>query len=322
MLELNWTLLFQIVAYFILLYLLNKLLFRPVFKVMDERRERTEGTLKDADDIEKGVEKGLAAYKNRIRDETVKAQEARTAIKKEAFEKEKEILEAARKDAQKEISRIRAELEDSKAAAMATLKKEAKELSSNIAEKVLERRLASVVIAVALPLLPSIAFGSTGGEQGNAGMSWKIFNFILLAAAFYIVWKKWIKGFLNQRSFDIRDSIAGAEKTRKEAEAKLKEYKQKLALVDKKVEQIHTDLRIEAEEEKKRILEEAENASLKIGRQAKLAARQEIKKAKIELQKEVARLAVEMAEGILAREIKPADQRRLVKDYVGKLTLG
>jgi F-type H+-transporting ATPase subunit b len=60
---------------------------------------------------------------------------------------------------------------------------------------------------------------------------------------------------------------------------------------------------------------------LKIKKQAKLAAEQEVKKAKIELQKEVASLAVKMAEEILTKEIKPEDQKRLVKDYIEKLTL-
>jgi F-type H+-transporting ATPase subunit b len=324
MLELNSTLLIQIVAYCVLLYLLNRLLYRPVMKVLEERKARTEGTIKDAADIEKEVEKGLRAYKERLKAETIKSQEARSAIKNQAHEQEKEILDRARKDALAEIGRMKAELEKTKGSALKTLKKEAKRLSTTIAEKVLERRFASVLIALSFaigPLLPSMAFGATGEEADHAGSFWKIINFLIFAAVVYYVWKKWISGFLSGRSAEIQNAIAGAERTKAEAEARLKEYNEKLALLDQKVAQIHKELMVEAGEEKKRILEEANNASLKIKAQAKLAAEQEVKKAKIELQKEVASLAVKMAEQILTKEIKPEDQKRLIKDYIQKLTL-
>lgn len=322
MLEINATLIVQIIAYFVLLYLLNRLLFKPVMAVIEKRREKTEGTLKGAADIEKEVEEGLEAYRERLKDETAKAQEARAAIKKAAVEKEKALLDSARKEAQDEITRMKAELEKGKGSALESLKEESKKLSTTIAEKVLERKLASIAIAFMLPLLPAMAFGSAGGEEGHTGMYWKVFNFILLAGGLYLIWAKWLKGALEGRSKDIQCALEEAHRTRAEAEAKLKEYQQKLALLDQKVAQIRTDLKVEAGEEKKKILEEAENAAIKIKGQAKRTAEQEVKKAKLELQKEVARLAVEMAKEILAEQIKPEDQKRLAKDYVDKLSLG
>ncbi len=321
MLELNTTLFIQIIAYFILLYLLNRLLYKPVMEVIEKRRAKTEGTLKDASDIEKDVEEGLEAYKERLKEETAKAQEARSAIKKEALEKEKELLEGARKEAQGEIARMKTELEKSKHSALETLKVEAKKLSSTIAEKVLERKLASIAIAITFPLLPAVVFASAGGEETDTGIYWKIFNFIILAAVLYLIWAKWLRGYLEGRGKDIQSALESAEKTRAEAEAKLKEYQWKLAMLDKKIAQIHNDLKVEAGEEKKKILEEAENTAKKIRMQAKRTAEQELKKAKLELQREVARLAVEMAEDLLAKKVKPEDQKRLVKDYVDKLSL-
>lgn len=322
MLEINATLIVQIIAYFVLLYLLNRLLFKPVMGVIEKRREKTEGTLKGAANIEKEVEEGLEAYRERLKDETAKAQESRAAIKKAAVEKEKALLESARKEAQDEISRMKAELEKSKGSALESLKEESKKLSTTIAEKILERKFASIAIAFMLPLLPGIVFASAGGEEGHTGMYWKVFNFILLTVGLYVIWVKWLKGALESRSKDIQSALEEAHRTKAEAEAKLKEYQQKLALLDQKVAQIHTDLKVEADEEKKKILKEAKNAAMKIKGQAKRTAEQEVKKAKLELQKEVARLAVEMAEEILAKQTKPEDQKRLAKDYVDKLSLG
>lgn len=324
MLELNLTFIVQIIAYFVLLYLLNRLLYRPVMEVIEERKSRTKGTLKQAADTEDEVEKGLREYRERLKEETVKAQESRASIKQEAFDKEKILIEAARRDAQAEVARIKEEVGKSKLKAEGALKKEAKKLSMTLAEKILERGLAFVPIALGIgigTLVPSMAFAEAGGEQANAGLFWRIFNFLLLAAMFYLIWKKWIRGYLETRGKDIHNAIEEASRVRAEAEAKLKEYKQKLALLDKRIEQIHNELGLEAAEEKKRILMEAEDASSKIREQARLTAGQEIKKAKIELQKEVARLAVELAEEVLAEKIKPEDQKRLLKDYIGRLDL-
>jgi F-type H+-transporting ATPase subunit b len=326
MLEINLTLLVQIAAYFVLFYLLNVLLYKPVIEVLDRRKGRTKGALGEAADIEKQVEEGLDGYKKRLKEETVKAQEARASIKKEAVEKEKQILEQARQKTQNEISKMKAEIEKSSYAAGVKLKRDAAELSRYIAEKVLERRLSSVLIFLGLglgTLLPALAFGSSGEEGGhdNSSTVWKIINFLILAGAAWYVWKRWLKEFLEGRGKTIRNAIDEAEKTKAEAEAKMSEYKEKLKLLDRKVEQIHTELRLEASEEKKHIIEEAEKSAARFGEQARRASEQEIKKAKVELKNEAARLAVEMAEEILKKELKPGDQKRLVTEFLGKVSL-
>ena len=68
MLELNQTLIFQIIAFFVLLYVLNRFLYKPVFRVFEERKKRTEASLKEADAINADVSAGLKDYEKGVKD--------------------------------------------------------------------------------------------------------------------------------------------------------------------------------------------------------------------------------------------------------------
>ena len=65
-------------------------------------------------------------------------------------------------------------------------------------------------------------------------MYWKIFNFTLLAVGVRVAWKKWISvASLDARSVGIRKAMEDAARAKAEAEARLAEYKEKLALLGK-----------------------------------------------------------------------------------------
>lgn len=319
MIALDLTLIFQIVGFFVLLVILNKFLYGPVLNILKEREEKIDGTLKKASEIEKEVENGLVNYDKRIKEAAVKGHEERGKLRQEALDREKAILEAARADASKELTSMRKELEKNKSSALSSLKEEAKNLSKDIAEKVLERKIVVMLLTLGLTLVPAYGFAAEGEHAGSP--TWKIINFIILAAGVYLVWTKAIKGLLEKRGEDIKKALDEARLAKEEADKKADEYRQKLNILDKRVSEIHEELRLEGEAEKKRMIAEAETASVRVKEQAKLAAEQEIKKARLELRKEVAELAVGMAQEILKKELSPADQERLVKGYLNNLRL-
>ncbi|MEE8573864.1 MAG: ATP synthase F0 subunit B, partial [Thermodesulfobacteriota bacterium] len=152
-------------------------------------------------------------------------------------------------------------------------------------------------------------------------MGWKIFNFIILVIGIYLVWTKMIKGMLDQRGVDIKVAMEDAAKLKESAEAKEKEYNEKLKMLDEKIASIQNELKVEGHAEKERIVKEAALAAVKIKEQAKLIVEQEVQKAKEEIKKEVAWLAVDLAEDILKKELNPEDQQRLVKGYLDKVRL-
>lgn len=324
MIDIDITLIYQSVGFLVLIFIVSRLLTKPFLRILSERRDKIEGARTEAARIVKGVESGMDAYNDRLKEATAHGLVIRGALRVEAAKAEQEILEDAKNEANTYLTDVRGELEKEKESVLKTLKEEAKSLSSDIAGKVLNRKLLSVLLPVVFILLPAMAFGSTeGGLDGGgfSGMLWKIGNFILLVILLYVVWKKGIKGGLEQRSDDIKNALEEARRVKESAEAKEREYKTKLSELEASLEDVEKSLKHDGEIEKEKIIRDAELLSGKIKEQARLVVGQEVRKAKVEIRKEVATLAVEMAEDLLKKEISDDDQKRLVKDYLGRVRL-
>ena len=319
MISIDYTLLIQIIGFFILLVVLNQFLYKPVQRILKEREEKIEGSIKKAAQTDKEIAEGIIAYEKKLKEAAEKGNEERARIRQEGIEKEKVALEAARAEAFRELTGIRNEIEASKKSAIAGLGTEAKSLARDIAGKVLERSVVGFLI-IGL-IVPSLAFASSEGGHGDSGMTWKIKNFVILAVGVYLVWTKAISGLLSRRGSEIKNAIEEARKAKDAADRNAAEYREKLAILDSRVAEIHNELKLEGEAEKARIIAESARSAESLKAQAKIAAEQEIKKARIEIREEAARLAVQLAEEILKKELSPADQERLVKGYLNNLRL-
>jgi F-type H+-transporting ATPase subunit b len=319
MISIDYTLLIQILGFFILLVVLNQFLYKPVQRILKEREEKIEGSIKKVAQTDKEIADGIISYEKKLKEAAVKGNEERARIRQEGIEKEKATIEAARAEAFKELTGIRNEIAASKKSAIAGLGTEAKTLARDIAGKVLERSVVGFLILGIL--VPSLAFASSEGGHGDSGMTWKIINFVILAVGVYLVWTKAISGLLTRRGSEIKTAIEEAQKAKEAADRNAAEYRAKISILDSKVAEIHNELKLEGEAEKARIIAESAKSAEALKAQAKIAAEQEIKKARIEIREEAARLAVQLAEDILKKELSPADQERLVKGYLNNLRL-
>ena len=182
--------------------------------------------------------------------------------------------------------------------------------------------LFSFLILASVFYLVSPAFAADEGGHDGGGMIWRIINFAILAAAvFFIVRYFKVKDFFANRRESIKAELEEAKRAKEEADKKVKEFEHKLTLLDKKIEEIYKEIRIEGEIEKKKIIEEAIKLADKIKEQARFTAEQEIKKAREEIKGEIAKVAVEMAEEILRNEMTAADHERLIKEYLEKVRM-
>ena len=139
MIELNYTLVIQAINFFVLLWVLNRFLYKPILNVLEERGRKTAGTVKEADEMESDASEMLQNYERGLREAKVKAHEERNRIRIQGVEKEREILEKARKDALKSINKFRIKIESESEGALDGLKKESQELSSEIVKRILAR---------------------------------------------------------------------------------------------------------------------------------------------------------------------------------------
>ncbi len=148
---------------------------------------------------------------------------------------------------------------------------------------------------------------------------YRVLNFVILAGALaYFVTKPIIRGLKGRRE-KIAADLEQARSAREEAEAKFREYDQKLSRAAAEIEEVQTALRREGEMERDRILAAAREMAEKIRREAEKAAANEIARARSELREEASRMAVAIAEELLKKNFTAEDQSRLVKEYIQKV---
>ncbi len=142
MIELNLTLAYQIVGFFVLYFVLNALLYKPVLKVVEERNKNIQGTKKEVLDLEAELQKRLLDYENRLNEAKAKAQEERLRIRQAGVDKARELLEKARENSQAAFLEAKTKLDQEARSVRIRLKEESKTISRDIVEKILNREAA------------------------------------------------------------------------------------------------------------------------------------------------------------------------------------
>jgi len=173
-------------------------------------------------------------------------------------------------------------------------------------------------------LAPVAAVAAGGGGHADSGavlkdFIYRCFNFALMAGLLaYFVTKPIRKG-LKGRTEEIAKTLADAEAAKAAAEAKHKEYSEKLAKATEEIAGITESIRKEGELEREKILAAAKDMAVKIEREAENKAAGVVAKARTELREEASRLAVELAEDMLKKQVSADDQKRLVEEYMQKM---
>ncbi len=114
----------------------------------------------------------------------------------------------------------------------------------------------------------------------------------------------------------IKTALDEAAKLREQAQQKLTEYEGRIKNVDDEVKKIIDDIRAAADEDKKRILENAERQSAQMKRDAELRIAAEIEMARAQLAREVAVAASQATEKLLREKVTPDDQKKLVGNFI------
>ena len=142
MISLDWTLVLQFFNFIILLIILNKLLYRPLLKVIAERREAIDGSHAQAKSLEAEIEDKMQRYQKQLGDAKMLANEERGRLKKAAGEEESTLLGEAHQKASARLLVIKEQVSAEAADARKTLTSEAEALAGQIAAKILGRKLA------------------------------------------------------------------------------------------------------------------------------------------------------------------------------------
>ena len=108
MISINATLLIQVIHFLVLVFILNRLMFRPILKLIKDRSYHIEKTKTEINNIDQEIERLRDEYLSRESDARKDAIAIRGQIKNEGSTKAQSLFDESRK----EMASIRAETEE------------------------------------------------------------------------------------------------------------------------------------------------------------------------------------------------------------------
>lgn len=131
----------QIVNFAILLLLLQMFLYKPVLRLLEERKERIRKGLEDAEKAKQALAGAQADYDRRMEEARKEAQAIIAQATQSADRAREQILAEARLEAQKVVDKAREEIEYERKRVLAELRQEVASLAVLAAGKVIHREL-------------------------------------------------------------------------------------------------------------------------------------------------------------------------------------
>lgn len=139
MITLDWTILAAGIVFLFTLWALNKLLFKPLLDVLDQRRSLTIETREEASQKTEYREALFQKYMEKIKQEKQKGYQLAEAVRKETMEERRGRISEARSEAEVLMNRAKAEVDKEVESVKQKLKSDAEGMAELIADRVLEK---------------------------------------------------------------------------------------------------------------------------------------------------------------------------------------
>jgi F-type H+-transporting ATPase subunit b len=130
-----------LLALLVLYFGLRKLLYKPVSKALNDRKEKIESDLEGAKTSREEANALKAEYENRILDAKKESQTIIESGRKRGEEVRENIILEAKKEAQNIVEKARREIEVEKEKALLDVKMQAGEMAVLIASKIIEQEM-------------------------------------------------------------------------------------------------------------------------------------------------------------------------------------
>lgn len=137
----DWTfsLPIQIANFIFILVALNFILYRPIRKILTERKERMTGLRNSIENLDSEAEEKRAEFANKINEAKVQGFQKKEALKTEGTDEEKRIIGEIQQKVQDDMESVRSQIAKDVENVRNTLQKEIKVFSAAIVHKILGR---------------------------------------------------------------------------------------------------------------------------------------------------------------------------------------
>jgi F-type H+-transporting ATPase subunit b len=174
-----------------------------------------------------------------------------------------------------------------------------------------------------LALVTTVFAADSGGSflvSPNVGLM--IWTLLVFGISLYVLAKlafPRISEALDKRQRAIEESIGASERTRREADKLLQEYRERLAEARGQAEEIVTRARKTGESTEAEIVADARTKREEMMEQTRREIEAETRRAIQQIRSEVADLTVLATEKVTRKTLNEADQRRLVEEALSEL---
>ena len=131
----------QIANFIVLILVLNFLLYRPIRKVIQQRKEKIQGLELSIETSGESAEEKELAFIQGIKDARAKGMREKDALLQEAGEEEKRIIEEKNEEAQAELAEVRSKIAVDVESTREALSKQIDAFADEISKKILGRSI-------------------------------------------------------------------------------------------------------------------------------------------------------------------------------------
>lgn len=176
--------------------------------------------------------------------------------------------------------------------------------------------------AAMLLLLAEEGHEAAKGFLGVPTLVWQVTNLAAFLALLWYFLKKPVAEFFGSRRTEVARALEKADEDRRRAEALAGELEQRLAQIETELVNMKETARKDAEAEHAALLKQTEEDAARFLKRAAAEADNRVRAARVELTAYAGDLAVEVAREILAQNVTPDDEKRLVAEGVSELSAG
>lgn len=136
MIELNISAIIQIINFFIVLAVLNAVLYRPIRAVLRKRAQRMDAQLSDIENFTAQAEQKMSSYASALSVAQQKGADIRAELKAEGYQEEATLLTEVNKQAARNLKNAREDASKQVRSSLDTLKAKVDGYAQQVAEKV------------------------------------------------------------------------------------------------------------------------------------------------------------------------------------------
>ncbi len=143
MIEINATMIAQVLNFLILAAILRALAYKPVAKMLKQRSDKIQADIDKADADKKAAEETLAQYKSQLADAQRRAQEIVDKAEMTARQEREALVAETKKEIERLKQNAQIEIQNERNRAFEQMQKEIVTLSLAAAEKIVAKNLSS-----------------------------------------------------------------------------------------------------------------------------------------------------------------------------------